>query len=78
MAEITQGGATEAARIKTSSPGRNVFIWVMCSDGRILRKMEMDEGPFRIYRRGWKGARTQETLIEMARACGHEVVSDNG
>lgn len=76
MAKISANGATEMARIKSRKANSNIeWLWVMCSDGRILRRTTGDLGTgYSVYRRGWNGDRTQAVLVEMARAAGHEVL----
>lgn len=75
MAKISANGATEMARIKSVSSNGTEFLWVMCSDGRVLRRLTSYGGTgYSVYRRGWKGDKTQAVLIEMAQACGHKVV----
>ena len=75
MAKISANGATEMTRIKSKGPTGTVFIWVMCSDGRVLRRITSNGGTgYSVYYNKWKGDKTQAALVEMAETCGHKVL----
>jgi hypothetical protein len=76
MAKISANGATEKARIKTKSPGGYEYLWVMTSDGRVLRRVigEVSTG-YTVFRRNWRGDRTQAVLSVMAAGLGHTIIS---
>jgi len=80
MAKISARGATEVARIKTKTQSGHLYLWVMTSDGRILRRCVtpgLQEG-YGVYRsRVPKNARTYATLLSAVQNLQHEVVSGN-
>lgn len=76
MAKIGARGATEVARIKTESPAGTSYLWVMCSDGRVLRRITGELGEsYAVFRRHVRPeARNQYLLIGLAIRLGHKVV----
>jgi len=76
MAKITANGATEAARIRTTShEGRVTYLWVMNSKGTILWRQTAASGyatGYTVYSRRNKPA-TRATLVSVAERIGHTV-----
>jgi len=53
MAKITANGAHEVTRISVRSPAGIRYIWVMCSDGRVLSKPANEPSlGYTVYQRG--------------------------
>ena len=75
MAKITANGATEVARIKTTS-GRYSCLWVINSRGTVLWRYTGDNGSYTVKHRNVKPV-TRERLIELAWAAGHRVESSS-
>jgi hypothetical protein len=70
MAKITANGATEVARIRTTF-AESTYLWVMTSDGRILRRCTDFDETYQVIGRGWKGDKTLAALEKIARSAGH-------
>jgi hypothetical protein len=62
MAKISANGATEVARVETRAHGYK-YTWVMCSDGRVLRKNDSaSDGGYTLFARAGKDKATEAHL----------------
>ena len=76
MAKISANGAHEVARINVTSPAGYPYLWVMCSDGRVLSRAtgELSDG-YTVAQRGLRRSlRTREALLRIALIRGYKVV----
>ena len=76
MAKISANGAHEIARIKVTSPAGYPYLWVMCSDGRVLSRATGELGDsYTVYLRGLRRSlRTREALLRIAQIRSYKVV----
>ena len=81
MAKISAHGAHEVARIQVrhmADETNTRYIWVMCSDGRILSRAERDvmtPDHYTVYVRGLqRHLRRRSTLVRIALIRGFRVV----
>lgn len=77
MAKISANGAHEVARIKVTSPGGYPYLWVMCSDGRVLSRAtgELSDGYTVAVRGLSRSLRTREALLRIAQIRGFKASS---
>jgi len=77
MAKITANGAHEVARIRVTSPAGFPYLWVMCSDGRVLSRAtgELSDGYTIAVRGLQRHLRTREALLRIAQIRGYRAVS---
>jgi hypothetical protein len=76
MAKISANGAHEIARIRVASPAGYPYLWVMCSDGRVLTRAtgELGDGYTVAYRGLRRNLRTREALLRIAQIRGYRVL----
>lgn len=77
MAKINDNGATEMARISTIDESGSCYLWVITSDGRVLRRRTDIHDTFIQVYNHWTGDRTQAVLCQMATESKQKVISLN-
>lgn len=76
MAKISARGATEVARVTGKSANGVRYIYVVCSDGRILRRATGDLGSgYKVLGKVVESKRTRQYLEALVAAHRLEVVA---
>lgn len=76
MAKISANGATEVAKLKVRSQAGYEYLYVMTSDGRVLRRATGDAGTgYSVQARKISPAkRTAEVLTQLVGMLGYTVI----